>query len=648
MDCFDARDESECGNATIPSDNKKHKPYSYCGQSEFQCDNGECISKYFRCDGINDCLDRSDEKACKKIQPRPIDNSTVPCEYPDQICRPSNTCIRVDQLCDGRSDCADGSDENLRCKEKLCDRSTECSHFCHNAPTGFVCSCPMHLYLQPNGKTCTNEHPCRTWGTCAQQCEEHGARYLCRCQEGYTLQYDGFSCKSNNKDSPFVIFSTRQEIRGVDLKTSAVKNFYTSLRNTIALDYLYTNDSMMIFWTDVIDDKIYKGTLLGDSISHVEVVVHSGLSTAEGLAVDWIGLNLYWVDSNLDQIEVAKIRGQYRKTLVAGKMDSPRAIALDSRDGLLFWTDWDESEPRIERCSMAGEYRTTIKKVYEVNGAWPNGLTLDYVSRRVYWIDARSDSIHTTDYDGQDHHLVIHDQETLSHPFGISLYENHVYWTDWRTNSVLRANKFNGTDIAVIQRTQTQPFGIQILHSSRQPTDGESNPCGDDNGGCSHLCLLSVDKSYKCDCPHIMRLSTDNRTCIQNEQILLFAMATEIRGVDLEQPNHNTIPTISHPTQLVSTKFMDYIVSQAKVYWVDNQLNEVKASLLANGTIETLLDTSVSYITAFCVDWISKILFLAVNQPDNRIYACNQRGEFLTEIHRTSKITVSMVVDPIM
>lgn len=82
---------------------------------------------------------------------------------------------------------------------------------------------------------------------------------------------------------------------------------------------------------------------------------------------------------------------------------------------------------------MAGEYRKTIVRVDSVQGAWPNGITLDYTLKRVYWIDARSDSIHTTNYDGGDHHLVIRDQETLSHPFSISVFENFVYWTDWRT-----------------------------------------------------------------------------------------------------------------------------------------------------------------------------------------------------------------------
>lgn len=62
-------------------------------------------------------------------------------------------------------------------------------------------------------------------------------------------------------------------------------------------------------------------------------MIQSGLTTAEGLAVDWIGKNLYWVESNLDQIEVAKLNGSFRRTLVAGDMESPRAISVDPRYG---------------------------------------------------------------------------------------------------------------------------------------------------------------------------------------------------------------------------------------------------------------------------------------------------------------------------
>lgn len=56
---------------------------------------------------------------------------------------------------------------------------------------------------------------------------------------------------------------------------------------------------------------------------------------------------------------------------------------------ILFWTDWDASLPRIEAASMSGEGRKTIHKETG-NGGWPNGLTVDYLERRILWIDARS------------------------------------------------------------------------------------------------------------------------------------------------------------------------------------------------------------------------------------------------------------------
>jgi len=256
-----------------------------------------------------------------------------------------------------------------------------------------------------------------------------------------------------------------------------------------------------------------------------------------------VGKNLYWIDSNLDQIEVAKLNGSFRRTLIAGNMESPRAIALDPREGLLFWTDWDDNSPRIERASMSGDGRRMISTSWQLNAGWPNGLTLDYTQRRVYWVDAKSDSISSTMYDGSEHHVVLRNKDILSHPFAISVFENYVYWTDWRTTSVIRANKWNGSDVQVLQRTQSQPFGIQVMHSSRQPWD--RNPCGENNGGCSHLCLLSGKGTFKCECPHVMRLDPSNeRNCVPNEQVLLFVMVDEIRGIDLHQPSHLTIPTI--------------------------------------------------------------------------------------------------------
>ena len=42
-----------------------------------------------------------------------------------------------------------------------------------------------------------------------------------------------------------------------------------------------------------------------------------------------------------------------------------------------------------------------------------------------------------------------------------------------------------------------------------------SNPCAEDNGGCSHLCLLSavaVD-GYTCTCPDGLTLDSNGKNC---------------------------------------------------------------------------------------------------------------------------------------
>ena len=41
-------------------------------------------------------------------------------------------------------------------------------------------------------------------------------------------------------------------------------------------------------------------------------------------------------------------------------------------------------------CSMSGDNRTVIHNITPAEGGgWPNGLTIDYDFRRLYWIDAR-------------------------------------------------------------------------------------------------------------------------------------------------------------------------------------------------------------------------------------------------------------------
>lgn len=64
---------------------------------------------------------------------------------------------------------------------------------------------------------------------------------------------------------------------------------------------------------------------------------------------------------------------------------------------------------------------------------------------------------------------VVHGGAIIPHPFGISLFEHTVYFTDWTKMAVLKANKFTDNSPQVVYRTSQTPHGVAVIHQLKQP-----------------------------------------------------------------------------------------------------------------------------------------------------------------------------------
>ena len=85
-----------------------------------------------------------------------------------------------------------------------------------------------------------------------------------------------------------------------------------------------------IYWTDTSLSTISRVFINGSS---PEVIISGFVRYSYGLAVDPLGRNIYWTDTGTNKIEVSRMDGTMRKTLVHQDLDNPRDIILDLDKG---------------------------------------------------------------------------------------------------------------------------------------------------------------------------------------------------------------------------------------------------------------------------------------------------------------------------
>ncbi|KAL7866880.1 hypothetical protein AOLI_G00146940 [Acnodon oligacanthus] len=394
----------------------------------------------------------------------------------------------------------------------------------------------------------------------------------------------------------FLIFARRTDIRMVSLDipyfADVVLAVNGSMKNTIAIGV--DPKEGKVYWSDSTLKKISRANING---SGQEDIISSGLMTTDGLAVDSVGRKIYWTDTGTNRIEVANLNGSMRKVLVWRNLDSPRAIALYHEMGYMYWTDWGE-HAKLERAGMDGSDRVVL---ISNNLGWPNGLAVDKAGSQLLWADAHTERIEASDLNGLNRRTLV---SPVQHPYGLTLLGPHIYWTDWQSRSIQRADKTTGTNIITIRANLPGLMDIEAVDRER-PLG--FNRCGRRNGGCSHLCLPRPNGT-SCVCPTGVLLKSDGRSCEEMpETYLLFSNRVSVRRISLDTPDHTDVH-VPVP-ELHNVISLDYDSVEGKLYYTDVSLDVIRRVNLDGSGMETVVSQGLKTTDGLAVDWVARNMY---------------------------------------
>ncbi|XP_078262824.1 uncharacterized protein nid2a isoform X2 [Rhinoraja longicauda] len=202
-----------------------------------------------------------------------------------------------------------------------------------------------------------------------------------------------------------------------------------ALHGSIIIGIDYDCRDKMVYWTDVAGRTINRVSL--EAGAEPEIIINSGLTSPEGLTLDYRHRRMFWTDSGLNKIETAAFDGSERRVLVDTDLVNPRAIVVDSVHGNLYWTDWNREAPKIETSRVDGTNRRIL---INKDIGLPNALTFDLYFSQLCWADAGTKDLECVNPDGSGRRVI---QSGLNYPFSIVAYSNHFYYTDWKRDGII-------------------------------------------------------------------------------------------------------------------------------------------------------------------------------------------------------------------
>lgn len=295
----------------------------------------------------------------------------------------------------------------------------------------------------------------------------------------------------------------------------------------------------------------------------------------------------------------------------------PRHIVVDPKNRFLFWADYGQN-PKIEKAFLDCTNRTVLVSSGIIT---PRGLALDHRNGYIYWVDDSLDMIARVRPDGGETEIVRYGSRYPT-PYGITVFENNIIWVDRNLKKVFQAsNEPGNTDQPVLIRDNVNMLrDVTIFDQRMQPWSAQelnNNPCLVSNGGCSHFCFaLPGTQTKKCACA-FGNLAVDGMTCVvSRDDYLIYTTESTVRSLRLDPDDHSLpFPVINVARTSVALDYdrLDNRIyftqssgaGQSKISYTSLSSPTSPATIVASGTLYYVLSLFIQLLFQYFLSLLS-------------------------------------------
>ncbi|XP_071951522.1 low-density lipoprotein receptor-related protein-like [Antedon mediterranea] len=370
--------------------------------------------------------------------------------------------------------------------------------------------------------------------------------------------------------------------------------------SALAVDYHEGN----VTFHELTNHWIYMAPDITSESDYSIPAIEAGTSgRVNGLAIDWLANNVYWVDEGYNWIKMTNYNGEGEVTIADMGFEKPSGIACHPHKDFLFWTELgDQYPPKIERSTMAGNNRITI-----VDGLTePRSVAVDTILDRIYWTDntAAEIKVESSDLDGNGRRIEVSEPKSLGVFDSIAVDETYIFVSGSSSEDFMRYYRKVSPNLLVFEYefgSEIELYDLCVAGPNIQ-SQPVTSPC--DGNTCEHYCVSAANNNHECLCRDDYVINP-NGTCSIDKSIYyppycVIGQTDAISSFD---------PTILHHDWL-------------SFHGVDAYIHNLFSGSPPYGT------------TALVVDTHSNLLFLADDLGKEIFVVKVKGGEFSVSIHK--------------